>query len=291
MRKRFFMSVAKRGKVVADLTMTRLHEGMVILYAISLVFYFVDYLDKDSKAHRIAFWILSIVWQLQTVFLILYIVETKRFPILTLFEGIYFYAWLLITLSIVLHLTYRVMVPVFFLNVIGFIFITIHTFAPVQIEQSPVGEVLISELLFIHVTFAILSYVAFSLSFVFSTLYHILYSLLKKKKWTKQFSKLPSLDQTEKGMTVSIVTGIPLLLISLILGLQWAYVSLNEFSLIDVKIFGSFILLFVYGYLFYRRKKGTLHGTSYAWGHVNAFLLVLVNFLLGSRLSEFHFWY
>ncbi|MGB2994054.1 MAG: cytochrome C assembly protein, partial [Paenisporosarcina sp.] len=141
---------------MADLTMTRLHEVMVILYGISLVFYFIDYLDKDSKAHRIAFWLLSTVWLLQTVFLVLYIVETKRFPILTLFEGIYFYAWLMITLSIVLHLTYRVMVPVFFLNVIGFIFITIHTFAPVQIEQSPVGETLLSELLIIHITFAIL---------------------------------------------------------------------------------------------------------------------------------------
>ena len=276
---------------MADLTMTRLHEVMVILYGISLVFYFIDYLDKDSKAHRIAFWLLSTVWLLQTVFLVLYIVETKRFPILTLFEGIYFYAWLMITLSIVLHLTYRVMVPVFFLNVIGFIFITIHTFAPVQIEQSPVGETLLSELLIIHITFAILSYVAFSLSFVFSTLYHILYRLLKKKKWTKQFGKLPSLDQTEKGMTISIVAGIPFLLVSLILGLQWAYVSINEFSLADVKIIGSFVLLFVYGYLFYRRQKGTLQGTSYAWGHVYAFLLVLINFFLGSRLSEFHFWY
>ncbi len=113
---------------MADITMTRLHEVMVILYGISLVFYFIDYLDKDSKAKRIAFWLIGTVWLLQTVFLILYIVETKRFPILTLFEGIYFYAWLMLTLSIVLHLTYRVMLPVFFLNVIGFIFITIHTF-------------------------------------------------------------------------------------------------------------------------------------------------------------------
>ena len=60
----------------------------------------------------------------------MYIVETKRFPILTLFEGIYFYAWLLITFSILLHLFYKVEYAVFFLNVIGFIFMTIHTFAP-----------------------------------------------------------------------------------------------------------------------------------------------------------------
>ena len=59
--------------------------------------------------------------------LIMYIVETKRFPILSLFEGIYFYAWLLITMSILLHLFSKVSYVVFFLNVIGFIFMTIHT--------------------------------------------------------------------------------------------------------------------------------------------------------------------
>ena len=119
---------------MADMTMARLHEMMVVLYAVSLVFYFIDYLNKDKIAHRSAFWILSVVYLLQTVFLVMYIIETKRFPVLTLFEGIYFYAWLLITLSILLHLFYKVGYAVFFLNVIGFIFMTIHTFAPVQIE-------------------------------------------------------------------------------------------------------------------------------------------------------------
>lgn len=276
---------------MADLTMTRLHEAMVVLYAISLVFYFIDYLNKDAKAHRVAFWLLSIVWVLQSVFLVMYIVETHRFPILSLFEGIYFYAWLLITISILLHCVYRVDLPVFFINVIGFIFMTIHTFAPAQIGQSPVGEALSSELLFIHITFAILSYVAFSLSFVFSTLYLILYNVLKKKKWTKQWSRLPSLQQTEQGMTASLLTGIPLLLISLILGLQWAYLTLDNISVFDVKIMGSFISLLIYCFIIYGNRKGKLYSTNYAWAHVYAFLFVIINFFLGSRLSDFHLWY
>ncbi|MDN3449154.1 cytochrome c biogenesis protein CcsA [Planococcus sp. APC 3906] len=276
---------------MADITMARLHEAMVILYAVSLVFYFFDYLYKEKRASRIAMTLLGVVWLLQTVFLTLYIIETQRFPILTLFEGIYFYAWLLVTLSLVLRIFYRFDFAVFFINIIGFIFMTIHTFAPVQIERSPVGEALVSELLLIHITFAILSYVAFSLSFVFSALHMVLYRLLKKKKWTKQWSNLPSLGQTEKGMTISILTGISLLFVSLVLGLQWAYISLEQFSLLDVKIIGSFILLIVYSILLYRHRKGSLNGSSYAMAHIYAFLLLLVNFFLGSRLSEFHFWY
>ena len=101
---------------MADMTMARLHEVMVVLYAVSLVFYFIDYLNKDKFAHRSAFWILSVVYFMQTIFLVMYIIETKRFPILTLFEGIYFYAWLLITLSIVLHLFYKVELCCLFLK-------------------------------------------------------------------------------------------------------------------------------------------------------------------------------
>lgn len=276
---------------MADLTMTRLHEAMVVLYAISLVFYFIDYLNKDPKAHRIAFWLISLVWVLQSAFLGLYIIQTHRFPILSLFEGIYFYAWLLITISIFLHCLYRVDLPVFFLNVIGFIFMTIHTFAPNQLALSPVGKSLISELLFFHVTFAILSYVAFSLSFVFSTLYLILYNVLKKKKWTKQWTRLPSLDQAQKGMTWAILVGIPILLISLILGLQWGYSSLEHFTVLDTKIIGSFLSLLIYCFILYGYRKGKLHTTMYAWTNVYAFLVIIVNFFLGSRLSSFHFWY
>lgn len=276
---------------MTDITMARLHEAMVILYAVSLVFYFFDYLYKEKRAIRIAMSLLGVVWIMQTVFLVLYIIETQRFPILTLFEGIYFYAWLLVTLSLVLRIFYRFDFAVFFINIIGFIFMTIHTFAPVQIEQSPVGEALVSELLFIHITFAILSYVAFSLSFVFSALNLILYRLLKRKKWTKQWSNLPSLGQTETGMTISILIGISLLFVSLVLGFQWAYISLAEFSLFDMKIIGSFVLLLVYSWILYRSRKGSLNGVSYALAHIYAFLLLLINFFLGSRLSEFHFWY
>jgi HemX protein len=276
---------------MADITMARLHEAMVVLYAVSLVFYFIDYLYKEKKASRIAMVLLGVVWAMQTVFLVFYIIETQRFPILTLFEGIYFYAWLLVTLSIVLRIFYKFDFAVFFINIIGFIFMTIHTFAPVQIERSPVGEALVSELLLIHITFAILSYAALSLSFVFSALHMILYRLLKKKKWTKQLSNMPSLGQTEKGMTISIMVGISLLFVSLILGLQWAYISLDDFSLLDMKIVGSFVLLVVYSWVLFRHRGGSLNGMSYALTHIYAFLLLLVNFFLGSRLSEFHFWY
>ncbi|WP_431027354.1 cytochrome c biogenesis protein [Lysinibacillus sp. LZ02] len=278
---------------MTETMMIRLYEVMVILYAIGIVFYFMDYLYKYVKARRIAFWFVCVAWTMQTIFFVLFIIELKRFPILSLFEGIYFYAWLLTTLSIALHCIARVDMPVFFVNVLSFVFVTIHLFAPAEKAQPMVGESLVSEMLFIHISFAIMSYAAFSLTFVFAILYLILYRILKEKKvgsstiWTR----LPSLQQTTSWMNNSTLVGVPLLFISLILGLEWALMTLDGLSVFDIKIIGSFVIMVLYLIILLLHRSGKLVGTMYAWVHVYAFLLTVINFFLGNKLSNFHLWY
>ncbi|MCM3720667.1 MULTISPECIES: cytochrome c biogenesis protein CcsA [Solibacillus] len=274
---------------MTEMVMTRLYELMIILYGLCIVLYFSDYLYKNIKFRRVAFWFVSIVWVLQTLFIVLFIIETKRFPILSLYEGVFFYAWLLTTLSIVLHCIVRVDLPVFFINVLSFVFMTIHLFAP-QTNDQIVGDSLVSEMLLIHISFAIVSYAAFSVAFVFSLLYLILYRILKQKKFTNLWSRLPSLQQMVKWINLSTIIGIPLLLISLILGLEWAFLTLENVSVFDVKILGSFIVSIVYLIIFLLHRKGKLIGMVYAQVHIYLFLLVVINFFLGSKLSNFHLW-
>ncbi|MER1988207.1 cytochrome c biogenesis protein CcsA [Solibacillus isronensis] len=274
---------------MTEMVMTRLYELMIILYGLCIVLYFTDYLYKNIKFRRVAFWFVSIVWLLQTLFIVLFIIETKRFPILSLYEGVFFYAWLLTTLSIILHCIVRVDLPVFFINVLSFVFMTIHLFAPETNDQI-VGDSLVSEMLLIHISFAIVSYAAFSVAFVFSLLYLILYRILKQKKFTNLWSRLPSLQQMVKWINLSTIIGIPLLLISLILGLEWAFLTLENVSVFDVKILGSFIVSIVYLIIFLLHRKGKLIGMVYAQVHIYLFLLVVINFFLGSKLSNFHLW-
>src|SRR5690554_4713407 len=117
---------------MSDLYMTRLHEFTVVLYALCVLLYFIDFLHHIRKANLVAFCLLAFVCVLQTIFLLLYVVKTGRFPVLTIFEGLYFYAWILITLSLGINRLLRVDFIVFFTNVLGFIIMAIHTFAPVQ---------------------------------------------------------------------------------------------------------------------------------------------------------------
>jgi HemX protein len=271
--------------------MTRLHELTVVLYAFSVLLYFFDFLHHNRKANRIAFWLLAFVWILQTVFLASYMYKTGRFPVLTIFEGLYFYAWILVTLSIVINHLLRVDFIVFFTNILGFTVMAIHTFAPMQYSSHIMAKQLVSELLLIHITMAILSYGAFSLSFVFSSLYLLQYDLLKRKKWGTRLIRLADLDKLEKSSYILAVIGVPMLLLSLILGLQWAFLKVPGMPWYDMKIIGSFMLLIAYSILLYLHIMKNLSGRKLAMWNTAAFLIVLINFFLLGRLSSFHLWY
>ncbi len=274
-----------------EIYMTKLHELTVVVYALSVLLYFWDFIHHNRKANRIAFWLLAFVWVLQTIFLLLYMVKTGRFPVLTIFEGLYFYAWVLITLSLGINHLLRMDFIVFFTNILGFIVLAIHIFAPVQYESHLIGQKLISELLLIHITMAILSYGAFSLSFVFSLLYLIQYDLLKRKKWGKRLLRLADLHRLESLSFMLAVIGVPILILSLILGLQWAFIKILGFTWYDSKVIGSFVVLIAYSIYLYLRIGKNVAGKSLALWNVASFLIVLINFFLFGQLSSFHFWY
>jgi HemX protein len=180
---------------------------------------------------------------------------------------------------------------VFFTNILGFTVMAIHTFAPMQYSSHIMAKQLVSELLLIHITMAILSYGAFSLSFVFSSLYLLQYDLLKRKKWGTRLLRLADLDKLEKSSYILAVIGVPMLLLSLILGLQWAFLKVPGMPWYDMKILGSFLLLIAYSILLYLHIMKNLSGRKLAIWNTAAFLIVLINFFLFGRLSSFHLWY
>ncbi|WP_018660932.1 cytochrome c biogenesis protein CcsA [Heyndrickxia acidiproducens] len=273
------------------LELTRLHEVMIVLYAASILLYFLDFLYQNRKANQIAFRCLFIVWALQTVFLCLYMYSTGRFPVLTLSEGLYFYAWVLVSLSLVINRLLRNDFTVFFTNVIGFFVMTIHTFAPERMAESAIGNQMVSELLLLHITMALLSYVLFSISFVFSLLYLLQYKWLKEKKWSHRLWRLQDLSKLEKLAKSLIAIAVPILLLGLILGLRWAYLKLPGIHWFDPKIIGSFIVLFVYGMLLYAAERRLVYGKGLAYWNTAAFLIVFVNFFFITGLSGFHLYF
>jgi HemX protein len=271
--------------------MNWIYDLTIVLYALSITGYFIDFLQNNRKANQFAFWLLSIVWVLQTVFFVLRMLEDQRFPILTPSEGLFFYAWILVTFSVVMSRFFRVDFLVFFTNVLGFLLVSIHLFAPTGQASAVIEKQLISELLIIHITMAFISYGAFSLSFIFSFMYLIQHGMLKKKKWSKRLQRFGSLSYLEKLSFRLNTVGVPLLLLSLILGVIWAFWKINNFTLLDVKVISSFIVLLVYSTYLYQKVARGVQGKTLALWNTAAFLVVLINYFLASTFTEFHLWY
>jgi HemX protein len=272
--------------VVGD--MARFNEITIIIYALSVLLFFIDFLQNNRKAGKAAFWLLSIVWVLQAFYLAWLMIETGRFPILNIAEGLYFYAWVLVTLSFLLTQWLKIEFIVFFTNVIGFSMMALHTFTPSETQSAAVSGQLTSELLIIHITMAILSYGAFSLSFVFSLLYLLQYNLLKKKKWGKRLRRMEDLSKLDQMSYVMNMVGVPILLLSLILGVIWAYVSLENLYWFDPKVLGSMVMLLLYSWYLYIRLIKELQGKVVAFWNTASFLVLLINYFLLGSLSRFH---
>ncbi|HEU5141040.1 MAG TPA: cytochrome c biogenesis protein [Bacillales bacterium] len=268
-----------------------LYEFTVILYALSVLGYFIDFLQNNRKVNASAFWLLSIVWILQTIYFIEELVKLGEFPILTPSKGLFFYAWVLVTLSLVINRFFRVDVFVFFANVLGFIMMSVYLFAPAGQASDVLSRQLMSGLLVIHVTIAFLAYGAFTLSFIFSAMYFIQHHMLKEKKWNKRLLRFGSLSHLEKSSFVCNMVGVPCLLISLILGIIWASIKLHTFYWLDAKVILSFVVIIVYSTFLYQKVAKGMHGRTLVFWNAAAFLIVLINYFLSESLTKFHLWY
>ncbi|WP_330948659.1 MULTISPECIES: cytochrome c biogenesis protein CcsA [unclassified Virgibacillus] len=265
------------------------YEMVIAIYGLSLIGYFIDFIQHNRKVNRIAFWLLCMVWIIQAVFLFSVLIKEQRFPIQTLTDSLFFYSWTLVTFSLIINKFFRMHFIVLFTNLFGFFMLLLYILSSAKQTMGSGGVELVNEILVTHITLAVISYSFFTLSFIFSLIYIMQYRFLKKKKGLKWIRKLGDLNQMDDYSYKSVTIGVPLLLIGLTLGIVWAHVSNDEFYWFDIKTIGSIFLLFVYaGYLFLRLVRG-YQGKTIALYNSAAFLILLINFFLFSLLSNFHF--
>ncbi|MFC7393731.1 cytochrome C assembly family protein [Scopulibacillus cellulosilyticus] len=272
------------------MTLNLLYDLTICLYVLSVCGYFIDFLENNRKANRIAFWLLSIIWFLQCGIFIVKAHYTGEFPILTITDGLFFLSWILVTLSLLINRILRVDFFVFFTNLAGFILMAISLFKPKDPVRDELSKHLMSDLLVIHITIAFLAYAVFTISFILSMMYLIEYRMLKQKKWGKRLVRFGSLSQIEKWSFFCNLVGVPLLLISLVLGIIRAYTALSDFSWYDPKVISSFLVIAAYCLYLYQRLGKNVHGKPLIYWNAAGFLLVLINVFLSETLTNFHFW-
>ncbi|KHF40967.1 cytochrome C assembly family protein [Halalkalibacter okhensis] len=263
----------------------------IVLYSISLIGYFVDFLQHNRKVNIMAFWLLSIVWVLQTVFFVIRAIELDRVPLLTPFEGLFFYAWLVVTLSLAINWSFRVDFLVLFTNVIGFSMMAFSLFTPDGDVPESLSALLASELLIIHISFIILSYAAFTFSFACQIMYVIQHQMLKRKVWGKRLLRFGALSKLDSFSFIAVMIAWPFLLIGLILGFIWAHSQLTYVPFFDSKVISSLFVLGIYAVFIYQRVVKLSRGYNMSLLGIAGFLVLLINYFLSGQYSSFHMWY
>src|SRR5690625_5303910 len=97
-----------------------IYEIMLLIYSVSLIGYFIDFIKNNNRVNKISFYLLCLVWSIQSIILYNQTFIEKYFPILTLNDGLFFYAWILILFSVLLSHFFRVHFVVFFTYLFSF---------------------------------------------------------------------------------------------------------------------------------------------------------------------------
>ncbi|RXT15489.1 inner membrane protein YpjD [Ammoniphilus sp. CFH 90114] len=265
-----------------------MYDVTIYIYALSVLMYFSDFIQSNRKVNQRAFWLLAIVWVLQSIFFVSQMLTKDYFPILTLFETLFFYSWIMVSLSLTINYFFKMDFLVFFTNIIGFAVMAVTLFANPAATPA-LSKQLISELLFIHISLAFFSYGAFSVSFILSIMYLVQNKMLKQKKWTPLFRRLPSLGQLDLYAYRLAMVGVPTLLLAVILGVIWAHV-VGQPLWFDPKVLMSLLVIGIYSIYLYRRITYDWQGRKLAILNVVAFCMILINYFVSGSLSSFHQW-
>jgi len=271
-------------------TKSWLYDAIIYIYALSLLFYFSDFIGSNRSAKRMGTGLLSFVWVLQTAYLIYSLVSHNRAAAYSMFETLFMLSWLLVTVSLIVNRFFRIELFVFFVNVIGFSVLALNFFSNPKVSPTLASWKISDELLFIHISLSIGSYTAFAVAAVFSGMYWFLHRQLKGKKWSKLMQRLPSLDQTDQYAYVSVIIGAPLLLLGLSLGVVWIALEGDIKLMLDPKVINSWFVLLAYGFYLFQRKVMKIPGDKLALWNLAAFFVTVLNVVFANFYSTFHQW-
>lgn len=269
---------------------TWIYDAILYLYALSLLFSFSDVANRNRNAKRMGTGLLAFVWLLQTVYIVYRMVTLQYIPIMTMFEALFFYSWMLVTVSIMMNLFLRLDLLVFLVNVAGFSILALNVFSnPSVIPISKQWEAT-DELLFIHITLAIGSYAAFLIAALLSGMYLFMHRKLKGRSWSSVLARFPSLEKIEEYTYRAVLTGVPLLILSVSLGIVKIVLEGDSHLLADPKVLSSLFSIGVYATYIIQRISSKQTGEMLAFWNLAAFTVVILNFAVFNLYSEFHQW-
>ena len=166
---------------------------------------------------------------------------------------------------------------------------TFYTFSSLNFSSTALTLEIVNELLIVHVSSALAAYVMFFIGMLNAIIYLVQRRNLKQKKFNRSFFSLFSIGTAEKVMLRLTFIGVILMSISIIIGIVWGLQIIGPSVVYDLKVIGTVCVIIMYSIILAMVKfKGDT--AKFAVYSIAIFVFVMLNYLILSELSSFHFW-
>ncbi|MGE4542757.1 MAG: c-type cytochrome biogenesis protein CcsB [Pedobacter sp.] len=194
---------------------------------------------------------------------------TGFLPLSSLHESLSFFAWAIVGTYLLFHMRYRLAVLGAFVTPLALVLMIFGSTVPMA--SAPLNPSLQSVWLPVHVGLAFLGDAVFALAAVAGGLYLLQERMLKKKKVSSLFYRLPSLQTLDNLNHRCLSIGFPLMTLGIITGAIWADQVWGAYWSWDPKETWALITWFLYAAL--------LHGRlAIGWRGRKASILAILGF-------------
>jgi len=256
----------------------------ILLFKVTLLFYFaatvlylIDVIGRQEKFGRAARWVLAGGFSLHCVTLGARFLATGHTPVSNPYEALSFFAWSVVGIYLLFDLRYRITVLGAFCCPLALILMIAGTAAPKGVEEM--NPLLDSWWLPIHVTLAFLGNAVFAIAFVAGVMYLLQERMLKSKKFSGLYFRLPSLNTLDAINYKCLTFGFPLMTMGIISGAVWANSAWGGYWRWDPKETWALITWFLYAALLHGRLTVGWRGRRAAIFAIIGFLCLLFSFL------------
>lgn len=249
----------------------------LIGYIAATVLYLVDVLKRKSRAGRFALHVLRATFVIHLASMLVHYLRIGYPPLTNLQESLSFFSWTVVAVYLLFDLRYRNTVLGAFLVPMALALLVFSGFAPRG--GGGLNPVLQSWWLQIHVVLAFFGYAMFAMAFGAGVMYLLQERMLKSKKFSALYYRLPSLGTLDSINYNCLTFGFPLLTMAIISGAVWANSAWGGYWRWDPKETWALITWLVYAALLHGRLTIGWRGRRAAIFAIIGFCCVLFTFL------------
>jgi cytochrome c-type biogenesis protein CcsB len=252
----------------------------LLLYLVATILFLVEVSSRHLKTAGIGRWILWGGFVSHCAALLFRFIEVGHTPVASLYESLSFFAWALVAAFILFDLRYRLAVLGAFVCPLAVVLMLVGSAVIIGgVEPQQVNPMLQSKWFPVHVTLAFLGYAVFGIAFAAGIMYLLQERMLKSKRFSTLYYKLPSLDTLDSINYKCLTFGFPLMTLGIISGAVWANSAWGGYWRWDPKETWALITWFWYAALLHGRLSIGWRGRRAAIFAIVGFVALVFSFL------------